>query len=204
MVQSMRFRDPRFLLAQLHNLTLYLHLDEDNRADWSTALTRLLGSMYNLRSLIIHNHMRPPMSYENLRDAVFFAAPLALNQLSRRGVITQIHHDYIWEDVMFSSPFLGDIRCSDAMQEHSAAVEDLIADEQFQRGCQEQDLDTMTIRLVHITRSYEQPWFARLQRRRLAEVARRSQEAAAAAAAAVGGMSAQDGSETSSTDGRDG
>ena len=183
MVQGIITKEPTSLLEKIKTLTMYLHIDEENRSDWSVALTMTLRACPNLQVLTLNNHMRPPMSYENLMDAVFFAAPLALAELPERGITPTIQFDYTFEDVMFASPFLGEIRCSDALEEHSAVVKDLIADPEFQCAAPNHDFETMTARLVTIARSYEQPWFQRLQRR-LAELTRQSQDAGARASSA--------------------
>ena len=148
-----------------------MHLDDDNRFNWMLALGDLLDSLPNLLELTIHSHMRPPMNYENLVDSIFFAAPLVT---SNRAPSRTFHFDYIFEDVMFASPFLGDIRCSDALQEHEMVIRDLLVDGDFARAATERDIEAMTSALLSVARCYEQRWFARLQRKRLAELAQQS------------------------------
>ena len=159
------------LLSTVRKTTLYVHLDEDNRFNWMLALGDLLDALPNLSELTIHNHMRPPMNYENLVDSIFFAAPLVT---SNRGPLRTFHFDYIFEDVMFASPFLGEIKCSDALQEHEMVIRDLLIDRDFARAAEERDIEAMTGALLSAARSYEQRWFARLQRKRLAELAQQS------------------------------
>jgi hypothetical protein len=169
-IKSTLQRDTKQPLSKVHTLSLYLHLDEDNRQEWSVALLMILEACPNLKRLDLHNHMRPPTSYEFLTDAVFFGAPLAMVDLTTRGVRTNIHYDYIFEDVIFATVHLGDIKCSDALEEHSSVVRDLIADPEFKAAAPVQAYETMITRLVAIARQYEQPWLERLQRKRLAEL----------------------------------
>ena len=159
------------LLSRVRKATVYLHLDEDNRFNWMLALADLLDSLPNLSELIIHNHMRPPINYENMVDGIFFAAPLVTND---RAPSRTFHFDYIFEDVMFASPFLGEIKCSDALQEHEMVLRDLLIDRDFARAAEERDIEAMTGALLSVARLYEQRWFARLQRKRLAELAQQS------------------------------
>ncbi|RMZ85480.1 hypothetical protein DV737_g746, partial [Chaetothyriales sp. CBS 132003] len=140
----------------------------------------------NLRSVNLYNHMRPPLSYENMMDAIFFAAPIILADLRHRHISSNIMFDYIYEDVMFVTHLLGDIYCSDALEEHSAVVRDLIADPAFERAAREHDSDTMAARLVGIARNYEQVWLERLQRKRREELAREAQADANAGSAREG------------------
>ena len=159
------------LLSKVRKTTMYMHLDEDNRFNWMLALGDLLDALPNLSELTIHNHMRPPMNYENLVDSIFFAAPLVT---SGRAPLRTFHFDYIFEDVMFASPFLGEIKCSDALQEHEMVIRDLLIDRDFAKAAEERDIEAMTGALLSVARSYEQRWFARLQRKRLAELAQQS------------------------------
>ena len=188
------------LLPQIVSLTLYLHLTEENRQYFSDLLAALWTATTSLKQLSIHNHMRPPMNYEHLMDALYFASPLIKANITHREINVNIQFDYIIEDVMFESPFLGEIRCSDALEEHSAVVRDLISDKEFAEAVrsqrdQEERMDVMTARLVAIARRYEQPWFQRLQRRRL-EVMNR--ELAEQSGTSEGSTAGQDGSQDGS------
>lgn len=168
--QGLNSKSP--LLSNAQRMTLYLHLDEANRVGWSLALTSLLQAGRNVEHLTIHNHMRPPMNYENLVDGIFFAAPLVANPSPASRTL---HFDYIFEDVMFASPFLGEIKCSDALEEHELVIRDLLVDDEFATAATQKDEEAMTGALLRIARSHEQPWFAKLQRRRLAELARQGE-----------------------------
>ncbi|RMZ90634.1 hypothetical protein DV736_g2124, partial [Chaetothyriales sp. CBS 134916] len=171
-------KQPTSLLDKVHTLTIHVHIDDDNRSSWSAALTMILRACSKVRTVNLYNHMRPPLSYENMMDAIFFAAPLILAELPQRHISPNIMFDYVYEDVMFVTHLLGDIYCSDALEEHSAVIRDLIADPTFEQAAREQDLDTMAARLVGIARNYEQQWLDRLQRRRGEDLARESQAGA--------------------------
>ncbi len=161
------------LLSRYRNLALYIHLNEENRIEWAVSILKLALESPKLANITLHNHMRPPMSYEHLVDGLFFAVPL----VSMPKHISQtLVFDYILEDVMFASPFLGEIKCSDALEEHELVIRDLLVDEEFNAAAAVRDLEVMTGVLLRIARNHEQPWFAKLQRRRLAELARREQE----------------------------
>ena len=160
------------VLTRYRNLALYVHLNEQNRIEWAVSILNLAVESPKLANITLHNHMRPPMSYEHLVDGLFFAVPL----VSMPKQISQILiFDYILEDVMFASPFLGEIKCSDALEEHELVIRDLLVDDEFNAAAAVKDLEVMTGALLRIARSHEQPWFAKLQRRRLAELARREQ-----------------------------
>ena len=88
---------------------------------------------------------------------------------------------------MFASPYLGEIRCSDALEEHELVIRDLLVDPQFCDAAKVRDLDVMTGILLRIARNHEQPWFAKLQRKRLQELARREEEEAAGEGSAAQG-----------------
>jgi hypothetical protein len=174
------------IFKKVRNLILYIHIDDENRFEWAASTAILLNCAPRLREVTIHNHMRPPMSYEHLVDGLFFAAPLV--RLPSR-INTTLKFDYTFEDVMFASPYLGEIRCSDALEEHELVIRDLLVDPQFCDAAKVRDLEMMTGILLRIARNHEQPWFAKLQRKRLQELARREEEEAAAeGSAAQGGV----------------
>lgn len=160
------------LLSRYRNLTLYVHLNEQNRIEWAVSILNLALESPKLADITMHNHMRPPMSYEHLVDALFFAVPLV--SMPKRISQTLVF-DYILEDVMFASPFLGEIKCSDALEEHELVIRDLLVDDEFNAAAAVRDLEVMTGALLRIARSHEQPWFAKLQRRRLAQLATKEQ-----------------------------
>ena len=160
------------VLSRYSNSDLYIHLNEENRIEWAVASLNLTQDSPKLTNLTLYNHMRPPISYEHLVDGLFFAVPLV--SMPRR-ISPTLKFDYIYEDVMFASPFLGEIKCSDALEEHELVIRDLLVDEEFNAAAAVRDLEVMTGALLRIARSHEQPWFAKLQRRRLAELARREQ-----------------------------
>ena len=157
------------LLERYRNLRLYMHLNEETRIEWAVSVLNLTNASPNLTNLTMHNHMRPPMSYEHLVDGLFFAVPLVSMP---QHISYTLKFDYIFEDVMFASPFLGEIKCSDALEEHELVIRDLLVDEEFKTAAAVRDLEVMTGALLRIARSHEQPWFAKLQRRRMAELAR--------------------------------
>lgn len=143
---------------------LYIHLDLDERHWWMTALKKINMIFPGLRQLSLHYHMRPPTSYDHLEDGVYVAAPLVILP---SHIQQNLHFDYIYEDVMFESPILGEIRCSDALDEHELVIRDLLVDPNFRSGAYSDDMDLMTAALLRIVRNHEQPWFEKLQRRRL-------------------------------------
>lgn len=159
---------PKFL-NHYRQLMLYIHLNDDNRIEWAVACLNLAVDSPRLINLVMHNHMRPPMSYEHLIDGLFFAVPLVTMP---RRISQTLKFDYIFEDVMFASPWLGEIKCSDALDEHELVIRDMMVDPAFVAAAVVRDLEAMTGILLRIARSHEQPWFAKLQRRRVEELAR--------------------------------
>jgi hypothetical protein len=159
------------LLSKYYNLELFLHYNEETRIEWAASILELTRKSPKVKNLTMHHHMRPPMSYEHLVDSLFFAIPLVSMP---RGIAANavLKFDYIFEDIMFASPFLGEIKCSDALEEHELVIRDLLVDDEFNSAASIKDLELMTGALLRIARSHEQPWFAKLQRRRMAELAK--------------------------------
>lgn len=163
------------LFNQHRNLILYMHLNDDNRVEWADSVHIFFKDAPQLVNVTMHAHMRPPMSYEHLIDGLFFAVPL-ISLPSR--ITTTLKFDYVFEDVMFASPYVGEIRCSDALEEHELVIRDLLVDQEFCAAARSWNLEVMTGILVRIARKHEQPWFAKLQRRRLQELERLEQQEA--------------------------
>ena len=83
---------------------------------------------------------------------------------------------------MFENAFLGLVMVSDALEEHEEVIKELLTDPDFRDASEKGDLHLQTNCLLRIAREHQQPWFAKLQRRRAEQA---NQEAAAAAAAVV-------------------
>ena len=132
-----------------------------------TALQQLAPMFPSLEKLTVHNHMRPPMSYDAVIDAIHLAGPLVnLPQSLAYPTNTTVLFAYITEHVMFETAFLGVVQVSDALEVHRNVILDLLVDDEFAKTSRSWDLQLMTNCLLRIAREHEQPWFNSLQRRR--------------------------------------
>lgn len=152
----------------VHHLNLCVHPDEETRDYWMIQLIRLHEALPLLQTLTVQAHMRPPIAYENLVDAVFLCGPLARLPSSIKQTLTM---KYTEDGVMFRREEFGTVHYHDALEEHGMVVRDLLADASFRQLAKGPDLDLMTARLLMISREHEQPWIASLRRKRLAEIA---------------------------------
>jgi hypothetical protein len=146
-------------------------VQEDMRHLWLSRL-RDLGSVFPaLETLHVTAHLRPPIAYENLIDAIYFAGPLS--HLPARIRLT-MEFGYVTEDVMIDHPELGQVWYSDALGEHVKVIEDCMGDEMFRRGFlnHERSLDVMKGRLLEISQEHERPWLIELRARNLERMAR--------------------------------
>jgi len=79
---------------------------------------------------------------------------------------------YTYEDIMFISPYLGEVRCSDALDEHELVIRNLFVDAAFKNAAQTGDLPLMTAALLRVGRAHEQLWFDELPRKWLQKLMR--------------------------------
>lgn len=150
-------------------LALYIHATDDNRHEWMALLSTLNKTFPRLKYLSIHNHMRPPVSHDNLVDAVYIAGPLA----TLPDKITQtLYFAYLRDETMFEEARIGRIRTSDAIEEHEMVIRDTIADPEFRRAAAVRDLNGMATRLLDIAQRYQETWLQKLYERRFGELTR--------------------------------
>jgi hypothetical protein len=173
-LQLTRSHDP-CVQQYLRHLRLRVHIgvsrdadiQEDMRHIWLDRLTNLAERFPALKTLHVTAHLRPPIAYENLVDAIYLAGPLS--HLPPRIQLT-LNLNYISEDVMIDHPELGRVWYSDALEEHRMVIEDCMGDEIFREGFRSSgrgvDLEVMTARLLQISQEHEQPWLLRLKRRK--------------------------------------
>jgi len=57
-------------------LVLYVHFDHTNHFLWTMRIFELQETFPNLKHLDINYHMRPPISYDNLLDAIYLSIPV--------------------------------------------------------------------------------------------------------------------------------
>lgn len=170
---------------QVRSLLLWIHIDEDNRLVWTERLKLITAAFPNLQSLTLHAHMRPPDEYDKLVDAIALAVPIVRFTHNRPDMQLSLVFDYIYQGVMFDSPYLGEITTADALDEHELIVRDLVEDDAFVEaalGHDDEDNDqAMVAALLRIARSHEQSWFQKLQRKRAARVMQLAELAASVA-----------------------
>lgn len=67
---------PSSLRQGVTKLVLYIHFDHSNHFLWTMRLFELPEAFPNLKHLDINYHMRPPVSYDNLLDAIYLSIPI--------------------------------------------------------------------------------------------------------------------------------
>lgn len=164
--------------VHVRRLEYWVHIDEDTRADWGASLSLVRHVFPNVKHLVIHAHVRPPDSYEKLVDGIYLALPIIRLKHAHGDLDLTMNFDYIYHDVMFESPFLGEITTEDALEEHELVVRDMIKDDEFIHEAlyEREDGHALTLILVRIARAHEERWFQKLQRRRLDQLLQRERE----------------------------
>jgi hypothetical protein len=162
------------LRSTLRYLKLVIHLNGNSRERWKQELCILPTTFPGLERLDIYNHMRPPICFQNLSDAVYLAGPIVHFPPT---MTPQLHFAYTEDDEMFSSEELGVIYYRDALDAHALVVRALVADNQFKEHSRTSSLEPMVNCLLGIAQSYEQSWLEGMRQRR------RSQEGSSTAAA---------------------
>jgi len=154
------------LRCTTRTIIVEVHLDDNNRLEWMTTFQQLAPMFPSLEKLTVHNHMRPPMGYDALIDAIHLAGPLVnLPPSLAYPTNTTVLFAYITEHVMFETAFLGVVKVSDALEVHRNVFLDLLVDDEFAKTSRSWDLQLMTNCLLRIAREHEQPWFDALRRR---------------------------------------
>ena len=153
----------RPLRCSLLRLDLVLHLKDSNRDQWMRELRNLPIIFPSLQRLDIRNHMRPPISFQNLSDAVYFAGPIVQFPQTLKP---QLQFAYVEDDEMFSSEELGIIYYRDALEAHESVLRVLMADPQFKEDARTTSLEPMINRLMHIAQSHEESWLESIRRKR--------------------------------------
>lgn len=67
---------PTALCNNVQNMMLYVHLTTDTQIPWMRALDQLHSVFPQVKKIKIHYHMRPPISYEFLMDALYLTIPI--------------------------------------------------------------------------------------------------------------------------------
>ncbi|KEF62988.1 uncharacterized protein A1O9_00963, partial [Exophiala aquamarina CBS 119918] len=127
--------------SKVPSIVVWVHIGEENRVHWTEGLKLLGDAFSNLQHLTINAHMRPPDSYEKLIDAISLATPIVRYSRDKRDIEVKLRFDYTYEDVMFDSPYLGEIRTTDALEEHELVLRDLIEDDAFIEAALGEDED---------------------------------------------------------------
>ena len=169
----------------LRHLSLRIHFDslrlgeemqEDMEEQWLMRLRDIRVGFPALETLHFTAHLRPPDSYDNLIDAIYFAGPLC--HLPPR-IRLEMDLNYISEDIMIDHPDLGRIWYSDALEEHTKVIKDCMADRIFRDAFHHnRSLDRMAERLLEITQEHEQSWFLSLRARNLRRIREENQQEA--------------------------
>ncbi|KAK5937479.1 hypothetical protein PMZ80_010097 [Knufia obscura] len=75
-ITLMRRSAPRSLREAASKVVLYTHFDHTNHFLWTMRLFELHEAFPSLKHLDINYHMRPPISYDNLLDAIYLSIPI--------------------------------------------------------------------------------------------------------------------------------
>lgn len=151
---------PRSFRETISKVVMYVHFNEYNHFHWCMRLFELQKAFPALKCLNIEYHMRPPISYDNLQDVVYFYIPLlalpspfnpvrfvVMDKDRTDGMkVTEggttyptsdgkpgmtLHTQYMKQELLFQAHFLGDITTDDAIDEHTYVVRDLFTDPTF-------------------------------------------------------------------------
>lgn len=78
---------------------------------------------------------------------------------------------------MFTSPLLGEIKCSDALSEHEAVLRELQSDQRFRQAVKDGSEEEQTWALLRVARGHERSWLLALRDRRLRGLSEEEREA---------------------------
>lgn len=98
-ITAARHRAPASLRNTIQNIVLYIHLTTDTQIPWMRALDALPSVFPALKKIRVNYHMRPPISYEFLMDALYLTIPILswpaplCRPLFVRAEETQAAHD---------------------------------------------------------------------------------------------------------------
>lgn len=154
------------LHSTLRHLSLVIHLNNDNRERWRHELCNLPTTFPSLDRLEIFDHMRPPISFQNLSDAIYLASPIIHFPPK---MTPRLHFAYIEDDEMFVSEELGTVYYRDALEAHSHVIRALLADSEFGIYSADFVLEPLITRLMAIAQSYEETWLEGLREKRIRE-----------------------------------
>ncbi|KAI1608746.1 hypothetical protein EDD36DRAFT_469063 [Exophiala viscosa] len=162
---------------KIRRLVLWVHIQDDNRYHWRAGIEHVGVALSNFQELVVQAHMRPPDSYERLTDAIALATPIVRLSTRKPNLKVTLHFDYAYHEVMFDSPYLGEITTHDSLEQHELVLRDLIEDDAFVEAAlsKEDDEQALTAALLRVARAHEQPWFEKLNRRRQERLRSREQ-----------------------------
>jgi hypothetical protein len=165
-LEDIRQSSRETLRSKLRFLKLVIHLNDSSREQWRDELCNLPNIFPSLESLDIFDHMRPPINFQNLSDAIYFASPIVHFP---PNMVPRLHFAYIEDDEMFTLEEHGTIYYHDALEAHGLVIQSLMADSEFQDYSRNFVLEPMIARLMVITQSYEASWLESLRQRRTQE-----------------------------------
>ena len=165
-LEDIRQSSHKALRSNLRFLKVVVHLTDASREQWKHELCNLANTFPGLERLDISNHMRPPVSFQNLSDAIYLVAPIV--HFPPR-MTPRLRFAYIEDDEMFSSEELGTIYYRDALEAHESVIRALMADSQFKEHSRNFNMEPMINRLMRIAQSYEEPWLESIRRKRRQE-----------------------------------
>lgn len=162
---------------KIRRLALWVHIQDDTRYHWWTGIFLAGAAFPNLEELVINAHLPPPDSYETLTEAIPVAAQTVRLGSHHPNLRITLRLDYLYHEVMFDSPYLGEITSHDSLEQHSLLLRDLIEDDDFVEAALSNDEDeqALTAALLRVARAHEQPWFEKLKRRQQERLREREQ-----------------------------
>jgi hypothetical protein len=127
--------------SRVRRVVLYVHIRDGNRHGWSEDVDHADFAFANLEELNIRAHMRAPIDFHHLADAVYLARPLARLGGRCRDHEIGLEFDYAGRGVVFDSPRAGEITTSDCLAEHEELILTLLGDDDFADEAAETQVD---------------------------------------------------------------
>lgn len=146
MLKTMSKIGPWSLRHKMTKLILYVHYNDYYLYETLLRISELTKTFPRLRHLRVNYHMRPPISYQNLLDAMYLTIPILLlpppldkplfvvndellpAEEHRKGMVvdprpgTTIYTTYMKQETLFEAHFLGDITTDDAIEDHTSVI----------------------------------------------------------------------------------
>ncbi|KAJ9655928.1 hypothetical protein H2198_005276 [Neophaeococcomyces mojaviensis] len=161
---------PASLKNNVTKLILHVHYNSYNLYGSLVEMSELTKNFPKLKHLRINYHMRPPISYQNLFDAMYLTVPILIlpPPLNRPFLVqrdellppdehhaqmkvddrpgTTVYTAYMKQEPLFEALFLGEVTTEDAIDEHTAVIRALFHDPEYIAAAKQVVTEEGTIR----------------------------------------------------------